>query len=378
MLKPHIYYLVISDIHLGHRNNPTSSITENLKNVIGKFSNKPLDIIFIAGDLFDRLLDNSMPDTQEAHLWMCWLLRFCEEHNIKLRVLEGTRSHDRGQSSQFATIYHIAQTSLDYLYIPYLHIEKMEDLGISVLYVPDEWHEDTQETYKQVELLLQENSLRSVDIAIMHGQFGYQLPNAPMSVPRHKEEQYLQIVDHYIHIGHVHVYSQFERIIAQGSFDRLAHGEEDPKGFVYAEIRQDGSHEHHFIENKDALIFKTIKVRAMDLEASIAYLDKQISKYPIGSNIRIHAKKDHPVFMAFSDLEIRYAQYRLTKKTDDKEDDSLYSSKIIVQSDYQAFSITKENLNTLLTDSLATRKDLTPPHWVCINKTLQELTHVTS
>jgi DNA repair exonuclease SbcCD nuclease subunit len=54
-------YLVLSDIHLGSKNNTTAEIINNLdiffKNYTqdGEFSE--LDIIFIAGDLFDRLLD---------------------------------------------------------------------------------------------------------------------------------------------------------------------------------------------------------------------------------------------------------------------------------------------------------------------------------
>lgn len=367
-----INYIVLSDVHLGHRQTPTEHIVTNLKTVISTFKGSKLDIIFIAGDLFDRLLDNSMDDVTYAQLWMCWLLRFCETHAIKLRVLEGTRSHDRGQSSQFSTVYSIADTRLDFKYIPYLSIETIEDLGISILYVPDEWHEDTSETYRQVQSLLEEHHLNEVDIAIMHGQFGYQLPLAPASVPRHIESDYLSIVKHYIHIGHVHVYSIFDRIIAQGSFDRLAHGEEAPKGLVYAEIRSDGSHSHDFIENTGAMIYKTIQVKKKTLEESIEYLDKQIPKLPIGSKVRLQADRAHPIFVSFHELEVKYVLYTLSKKTNDKADQPI--SVVDIQTDdYQVLSITKENLPMLLKEVLITDTSLTPPHWSVINQELENV-----
>lgn len=365
MIPSSIRYLVFSDVHFGHRINPTVSIAENLYKLIGPYRDQHLDIIFIAGDLFDRLIDNSMADNGEVHIWMCWLLRFCEENQIRLRVLEGTRSHDRGQSSQFETIYQIAQTNLDYRYIPYLYIEHMEDLDIHVLYVPDEWHEDPQVTFKQVQGLLAEQQLSQVDLAIMHGQFGYQLKLAPASIPRHQESDYLAIVRHYVHIGHVHVYSQFERIVAQGSVDRLAHGEEDPKGMVFAEIRKDGTREHHFIVNKNAMIFKTIRIKASELEESIAYLDRQIAKLPMGSAVRIQAKKNHPLYQVFGDLEIRYSQYRLSKKTTDQPDEEVYDT-YIDTTHYQTFTISRENIRGLIADELTSNSKMTPVHLTCM------------
>jgi len=364
-----VRYLVFSDVHFGHRINPTASIVDNIYRLVSQYQKQSLDIIFIAGDLFDRLIDNSMSDNREVHIWMCWLLRFCEENKIRLRVLEGTRSHDRGQSSQFETIHHIAQTSLDYRYIPYLHIEHMEDLGITVLYLPDEWNEDPKVTYRQVCSLMESSQLSQVDIAIMHGQFGYQLKQAPPTIPKHQESDYLSIVKYYIHIGHVHSYSQFEKIIAQGSIDRLAHGEEEPKGMVYAEIRKDGSKEHHFIVNKAAMVFKTIRVKPLELKDSIAYLDQRISKLPLGSAIRIQAKKDHPIFQVFSDLEIRYSQYRLSKKTTD-QDEHIYETHIDSDA-YQTFTISRDNIRSLITDILTANSKMTPAHFECMQKVFE-------
>lgn len=371
--QSHISYVVVSDIHLGHRKNPTERITNNLKNTLLPLFEKGFQILFIAGDLFDRLLDNTMSDNTSAKLWIFWLLQQCEKHQVKLRVLEGTPSHDRKQSSEFDTIYHIASSSIDYKYIPYLYIEYIEDLNINVLYVPDEWHTDPQETFKQVKTLLKEKALDQVDIAIMHGQFGYQLKNVPDKIPRHQEDQYLGIVKYMVHIGHVHQYSQFERIIAQGSFDRLAHGEEDAKGLVWANIYKEGTFDHFFIENKHALIFKTILIKNQDYQTAIEELDKKISKYPEGSYIRIKAKKNHPLFLDFNKVELRYLRYYLSRQISDQKEE--YKTLTNIDTglfDYTAFAITKENIGQLLKEELQKESSFQPTHWTYFNKVLTD------
>lgn len=371
--QSHISYVVVSDIHLGHRKNPTERITENLKNTLSPLFQKGFDILFIAGDLFDRLLDNTMPDNTTAKLWIFWLIQQCEQHHVKLRVLEGTPSHDRKQPAEFDTIYHIASSSVDYRYIPYLHIENMDDLKLHVLYVPDEWHSNPQETFRQIQDLMKEQSIDQVDIAIMHGQFGYQLKNLPEKIPRHQEDQYLAITKYMIHIGHVHNYSQFERIIAQGSFDRLAHGEEDPKGLVWANIYQDGSFDHFFIENKEAMIFKTIQIKQSDYQASIEELDKKISKYPEHSYIRIKAKKNHPLFLEFDKIELRYLAYHLSRQTSDQKDEQYKILNIgETLSDYTAFAITEQNIGQLLKEEIQKDSMFKQPHWSYFNEILAE------
>ena len=48
-----------------------------------------------------------------------------------------------------------------------------------------------------------------------------------------------------------------ERIVAAGSFERLAHGEEEPKGYLVAKDRT-----YTFIPNTDAYIYKNITLRS--------------------------------------------------------------------------------------------------------------------
>jgi len=371
MNRPTVSYAVLSDVHLGHRRNPSTAIIENLKKVLGQLTSQRLDVLFIAGDLFDRLLDNSMPDKRDINLWIYWLLKYCHLHHVKLRVLEGTPSHDWKQSTNIDIIRQISGLELDYAYVPALHIEHLSDLGLYVLYVPDEWNETTTETFQQVQSLMAEAGISQVDIAIMHGQFNYQIRQAPASIPRHQEDDYLGIVRHYIHIGHVHTHTVNERIIAQGSFDRLSHGEEEPKGLVWAEVRSDGTRQYHFIENTEAMIFKTVQLKGEDIQDIMAYLDKRILKYRPGSFIRLKGRKDHPGFSYYEELKKRYALYSLTKQGEELETTQVVD--IGVLNDYQSFSITTDNVRGLLSDNIRARYEFHDQHWTYMHGVLDEI-----
>ena len=57
MIKEEIKYLVFSDVHFGHDKTPTEFIINNLNNLLSNYvDRKDIKAIFIAGDLFDRLL----------------------------------------------------------------------------------------------------------------------------------------------------------------------------------------------------------------------------------------------------------------------------------------------------------------------------------
>jgi len=356
-----IQYLVFSDVHLGHRLNKTKTILSHLdtffKDYYDRF--KELDLIFIAGDLFDTLLDLSSEDVQDIMMWMSRLIRFCAIHQIKLRILEGTPSHDWEQSSMFTTIENIAASQVDFKYIKELSIEHIDEFGIDILYVPDEWHTDPKQTYEEVLTLLEKNHLKTIDIAIMHGQFTYQLPSAAIKAPRHLEQDYLNLVKHYIHIGHVHQFSTYERILAEGSFDRLCHGDEDPKGAIFARITPNFEDHFEFLVNQHATIFKTIRLTKTHFENLFQYLDKQIEKYPIRSFIRLKSKEKILLNNQFEDIKRRYPQYTLSKDIDSENrlENSLFKTELDMTT-YSPIVIRKENITELLMESITKKYPL--------------------
>jgi DNA repair exonuclease SbcCD nuclease subunit len=306
-----IRYLVVSDIHLGHNNTPTSDIIERLEHTV--FQEKDIDIIFIAGDLFDRLLDFNEPNAHEVIEFANKLILHCIKSKITLRILEGTPSHDWKQSNVFEVINKNLNEACDFKYIQKLSIEYMEKFNLHILYIPDEWSHDHSDLERQIEVELNRHGIEQVDIAILHGLFNYQ--DLTGHIPfKFKEEYFLRIVKHYINIGHIHTHSSYDRIIAQGSFDRLRHGEEEDKGYVIMQIDTDNPRNDlwAFRANFQAHIYKSIPIGK---NASIERLKSKINKLPIGSYVRFIIDKDHPLYFSIDQLKNEYPLLHFSKKS---------------------------------------------------------------
>lgn len=301
----------ISDIHLGHKRNKAKDIIKNLDTYLNndKFL-KSIDLLILAGDVFDELLHVSSEDMDHIDFWIAKLLRKCQRFGIYVRVLEGTPSHDRGQSRRFVVVNEInrkaGQIDAQLKYIDTLSIEYIPKFDIHVLYMPDEWGPTAQDTLDQVRTLLVQHQLTQVDYGVFHGCFGYQLPSHIPHIPRHSEEDYLGIVSRLIFIGHVHTHTTYDRIVAQGSFDRLSHNEEEPKGFVKAVVQPNGEYTLTFIENKGACIYKTITCRDESVTESLMMIENQIQGLPYESNVRIEAFHTNPILSNLSVIKERW------------------------------------------------------------------------
>jgi DNA repair exonuclease SbcCD nuclease subunit len=346
---------VVSDIHLGHARNSSKAIVEALDAAFpDNTETGELDIIFLAGDVFDRLLDLPNNDVSEIQMWMQRLLWICSKHNISLRVLEGTPSHDWRQSKSFEDVLKMTNYKLDFKYVTDLSIEHVERFGVNVLYVPDEWGISSQNTFEQVQKLLEINNLTKVDYAIMHGQFDYQAQwekhKSTKDTVSHDSQAYLDIVKHYIFIGHIHTHSTFDRIIAQGSFDRLSHGEEEPKGHVRATVNENGEKNFFFVENKLARIYKTVNCKKLDLQQTLEYVKKKVEGLPLLSCVRVSADATHPIFGNMNQLANMYPLIIWTKLPKVAD-----SKKVVVveETQYSApIAITKENVSFLLKERM--------------------------
>lgn len=351
-------YLVISDIHLGHPNNTSEEIIKNLDAFFFDYKEDTfkIDILFIAGDIFDSSLKLSNPESAVILYWLNSLLMYCNKFDIKLRVLEGTPSHDWRQSENIEPLAKKLTPNLDYKYFKTLHIERIPEYDLTILYVPDEWRTSTELTLKEFDQLLKDNNLDKVDIAIMHGNFKYQLKQAPDTIPKHDEDSYLKRVKHFINIGHIHKFSVFERIVAQGSFDRLVHGEEEAKGCTLMIISDTNEDTFRFIENKDAKLFKTIDARKLTLDNIYDKLDKVLSKVPVNSYIRLRLAPGSILLTIIKDIRMKYSEYvfsnpKIDDKSDARDEYNLIRD-VISNLDYTPIQITPVNVKTLLNEEL--------------------------
>jgi hypothetical protein len=342
----------ISDIHLLHKNNKTPAILSNLDKYLctDELLSK-VDILFIAGDLFDGPVPFSNEYIGLINVWIAKLLHKCKRYNVCLRILEGTPSHDMGQSKIFCNINEILfkeGETVDLQYVKTLSVEYIERFGINVLYVPDEWNHDTNDTYIEVKEILNTKGITKVDFAVMHGQFEYQLSDVVKSHVKHDSSLYLSLVNYLIFIGHIHKYSKKDRIYSHGSFDRLAHNEEESKGFIYATVFKDGSHTCQFIENKTARIYKTINCTSQDMELNLKRIEAVVKKLPDDSFVRIIADQDNSIMSAAETIKKRwininwsFAKAKETSKTDVA---SAYSQ----EEKYTPIIINKDSIRNLI------------------------------
>lgn len=350
-LKRDISYLTISDIHLLHKLNSTEYIAESLAQYFDYYQDTSpftkLDIIFMAGDFTDDRVDFKSPHVLSVlEVFRC-LAAFCARHGIKLRFLEGTRSHDHRQATNFAPIADAIGPSLDYKYIDTVHIERMTDFGLDILYIPDEYQNSAAIAQEHFQQKLDELGIEKVDIACMHGMFDFQVPDLGHHPLKHDSQFYLSKVRHYINIGHVHVAAVMDRILIQGSFDRIAHGEPGKKGGIVCNLRRDGKSSYTFVENKRARVFQTIRLTSMDTDKSIEQIRKVMADIPDRSFVRIMAKKGHPVLLMLPALKLEYPLITFKKEAvDEKEPEkvSAISSLIKLGVAYEPIVITPENI----------------------------------
>ena len=265
----------LSDIHFNHPNTPTEFIIRNINRYV--FPDTPetraLDIIFIGGDVTDSLMDFASNNAVAFRKWVSEFLRYCAKHDIMVRIIEGTPLHDWGQSIIFVEENENHEIGCDLKYFTDISIEHIARYNIDVLYIPDEARPTTHITWNVVQQLLLENGLEKVDLAIMHGAFGYQLPNIEEIKDKiHDEEKYCSIVRHYIFIGHVHQHRPNGKIIPNGSTDRLRHGEEDIKGHVRL-----NKGEITFIPNLGAMRYITLEVPGMSADEIMDLVEKRLA-----------------------------------------------------------------------------------------------------
>lgn len=347
--KPGVFtYISLGDVHLGHRLTPAPHIIRNLQRLITDDLLKKLDMIIITGDLFDRQLNNGDDDVNSINRWITLLLYKCAAYDVHLYIVEGTPSHDRKQSQFFIEQKVNAGIEVNLHYAKELEILYNERFDAHFLFVPDKWHPSTAVTLGQVKAKMKELGITQVDFAVMHGAFSYQLPSI-VEEPTHDEAEYLALVKHQILIGHVHNMTVNERIYAAGSFDRICHADEIPKGMFYFEVRADDTFTATFIENRWAKSYVTWEVHGLDTKELNFQIKDRIKDLPKGSSIRLRCD---PGDVANGDIDSYRREYQsfdwqiTVEKATAKKNTVMESMRNFDMSEF--VPITKDNILDLL------------------------------
>lgn len=355
--------IVISDVHLGHPRTTTSEIVYGLKQAFTKSLLNQIDVVFIAGDLFDRDLTVPQHEVEIIFDWWAEFLRLCKSCGVKIRVLEGTPSHDYRQFRVFGRINLESNIGADCSYFDDLAIER-DVFGSTVLYLPDEYSDSCSETEVKIRELLDREGLEQVDLVIMHGQFKHQFPEKiSAKLDCHDAEFFLSIARHYVFVGHVHEYSQYKRIVAQGSFDRLCHGSEDPKGMVWAvlDLANPAKSKCTFLENVNAKQFLTIKVSDKESLEDVGQRLHDIAlMLRSDAYLRIQGQEDHPIFGALSDFKKLYPRINWSVKRESLAKEKLPQGEVPTLAEIRSrVSINPNNLRQLILKRLTDADDVT-------------------
>jgi hypothetical protein len=342
--------LSVSDIHLGHPKTSTYFILDNLDR---KFFNgewwKDIDVLYIVGDLFHQALHYHSLEAVQIQRWMKKILRIAKEHNVVVRLLEGTPSHDWRQNRWMVEAND--GIDADFKYVDTLSVEYIEALGIHVLYVPDEWKPDPDDVWKDVVRVMADAQIDQVDYTLFHATFDHQLPDIK-SIPKHTASRYQQITRHYVFSGHIHVSSRNKNILCNGSFDRISHGEEGAKGYWDVTVTPHGD-KVVFVENEHAKVYKTIDCTDLTLDETFDRLTS-VADLPEGSHVRIKARKSDPIMSGMDTVARKYPHvYWTTKATEALEvQENLMVDKRIEINQTQ---FTEHNLGPLLMERVRAR-----------------------
>ena len=331
-----------SDCHVGHRNTPTEKILDTLSTAFpDNAKTGELDMIVIAGDFFDKMLQLPTNCVTRIHHWIHMFLKMCKRWDIKVRVLEGTPSHDRKQNALFPLINELSGLEVDIKWADTLSIEHIDDFGIDVLYLPDEFTTCCKKTEELVKKVLEEHGLSKVDYVVMHGMFDYRLP-IHLANKGHSAKFYQRIARKYVLCGHVHTMNKHGNILEAGSSERTTHGEEGDKGHWRIYEGKDAD-EIIFVKHQNTTIYTTLDVSSLEYGELIKKLNEYgLADMPHGSFIRLKCIKGDEAVTSIANIRETFANIRFSHLVEDKltPEEEL----VVVEEDEAIVEITQSNI----------------------------------
>lgn len=350
-MKPDLYLASASDIHCGHKKTTTEWVIKTLRREFpDTVSTHALDLILFGGDFFDQLLHLNQYDVPMILEWAGLFFQMAEQHQIEVYFLEGTPSHDWRQQRLLEVLKVLGHGRNHVHFVDELSIVHNARLGIDILFVPDEWRPEPDDTWMEVRQLLLEKGLEKVDFTVLHGAFDFQLP-AHVTVPKHTAERYQNITRHRVFGAHIHTPSVHGNIRVNGSLERLAHNEEEDKGHWRVRFK-DGEVDHEkFVVNKHAKIYRTIDCTKTELDEALTLVRKEVQAMPDDSHVRIRANKGEPVLASLDVLRKQFPQIHWSTKAIEVEE--IQQNLLVdLRATYSQVQITPENIQELLLNRL--------------------------
>lgn len=320
--------LMVSDIHFGVKDVDQIEMSDAFIDTIFPVL-KETDILFINGDFFDDLVSFDNKQFDPIYETVLMTFHLCELHKIKLRVLQGTWSHDRNQLKRFNTIYKNNHFSFDYKFIDTIDLEEISfgERSLRFFFIPDDLpFKTSDEVVDVLKNKMIEKDWSFVDYGCMHGFFDFTFPkNVSQENTLVFKESQFPFVRKAIDVGHVHQHRISGKVFSNGSFDRLCHGDEDPKGC----IRFFDYHDKYtatFIENKQAAIYNTLLIpdnANTEIISKIIddHMVKLSSKRKINIRFIVDSSEQYEAIKSW--MKHKYSDVKIgRKKSTDKPDDN--------------------------------------------------------
>jgi len=256
--------ITIQDLHFGHKR--TEEMYNELHIVKNYLNDNEVHILNINGDYFDRKLVGTEPAIFFAVNFFSELIEICKRKNIKVRIIQGTRSHELNQLTTMFQHY-LNDPKLDIKII--LNVQEEDLMGMKVLYIPEEYPETGIEYYK--EFMVKEYNIihghGTWDFVSFIANSDYQ-ENSKVgmhSAPVFNYKDWAPAIKNGLAIfGHIHKRQSHKNVYYSGSFTSWGYGDRSDKGFTSYEIdTETNKWKFFYITNEKAPRYDVISVKEL-------------------------------------------------------------------------------------------------------------------
>lgn len=276
--------VMIADIHFGAL--PVERLYNELEMFLTFIDKKDIDFIIILGDWFDRKLNLNSKDAKYSTVFFERICQICIDNNIKLRLIQGTESHD---NSQLEVLEILAKNKPVDFKVFYEVDEEELFPDFNVLYIPEEYITSIDEKYgkymnKKYDMIFGHGMVQEVKFAALIQSSETTMKKAPIF----KSKMFCDICYGPIFFGHIHMKDVFnDKLFYVGSYSRWKFGEEDDKGFYYVKYDNDTKEFNaEFIINDKAKKYDTIEIYEkesgffkLNTENQIKYIQKLLNSF---------------------------------------------------------------------------------------------------
>lgn len=308
--------LSLSDIHFGNNLVPSIVMSDKLIRVVFPYL-KDIDLLILSGDITDTELSFDSLESQQVVEFFIKLYRECEKHNVTICLLRGTVSHDRNNLRTLKALHETYGFKNDLHYHETIGVTEIKHLGLRIGFLPDNLpYKTSGDAIAHLKELMFQKGWDYLDYVSFHGYAKHVVPDGMMQSDMIFDIEQFDFVKRAIASGHVHTPSHISHTFENshtvhffynGSFERMAHNEEEDKGLVL--IKEDGDDtEFTYIKNPYATGFHTFDLYEYKTSEEVfKVFDEKISK--IDTTVPVHIRVLHP------SSEIRSSLSRYVNKT---------------------------------------------------------------